>query len=145
MNHTTLDARQIELVQTSFATLARMADTAAKLFYDRLFEIAPEVRPLFRNDMQEQGRKAMVTLAFIVGSLRNLDAILPAVQSMAIKHVTYGVSAAHYRQLGEALDWVLAEGLGHQFTPEVRAAWSATYEVLANAMISAAYGRQAAA
>src|SRR4051794_6022357 len=89
--------RQIDLVQISFAKVSPIADTAARLFYDRLLEIAPEVRPLFNREMKEQGRKLMTTLALVTKGLKSLEAILPAARSLAAKHVSYGVKAEHYQ------------------------------------------------
>ncbi len=138
-------AAQIELVRDSFAKVVPIADQAAILFYGRLFEIAPEVRPFFKGELAEQGRKLMTTLALVVGSLRNLASVMPAVESLAVKHVSYGVEPAHYGQVGEALLWTLERGLGPDFTPEVKAAWAQTYRALSGAMIAAAYGNRAAA
>src|SRR5579862_4356115 len=114
---------QVDLVQSSFAKVAPIAETAAGLFYNRLFEIAPQTKPLFRTDMAEQGRKLMATLGVVVNGLKNLDAILPAARALAVKHVAYGVTAAHYKPVGEALIWTLEQGLGPDFTPEVKEAW----------------------
>jgi hemoglobin-like flavoprotein len=136
---------QIDLVQTSFAKVAPSADTAAGLFYGRLFEIAPETRPLFRGDMSEQGRKLMTTLGVVVNGLKNLDAILPAAKTLAVKHVGYGVTAAHYTSVGEALIWTLEKGLGPAFTTQTKEAWVAAYGALSSVMIAEAYGKEAAA
>jgi nitric oxide dioxygenase len=136
---------QIDLVQSSFAKVAPIADVAAELFYGRLFEIAPEAKPLFRGDMREQGRKLMTTLGVVVSSLKNLEAILPAVKALAVKHVAYGVAPAHYKPVGEALIWTLDKGLGESFTPATREAWLAAYGALSAVMIAEAYGSEAAA
>jgi hemoglobin-like flavoprotein len=135
---------QIDLVQSSFAKVTPIADTAARLFYEKLFEIAPEVRPLFNRDMKEQGRKLMTTLGLVTKGLKNLDAILPAARSLATKHVSYGVKAEHYQPVGDALLWTLEQGLGSDFTPEVRDAWLAAYATLSGAMIAVAYSKVAA-
>jgi nitric oxide dioxygenase len=142
---TTLTPAQIDLVQSSFAKVAPIADVAADLFYNRLFEIAPEVKPFFRHDMRQQGRKLMTTLGLVVGSLKNLDAILPAVKTLAVKHVGYGVVPAHYEYVGAALIWTLEKGLGEDFSPEARSAWLSTYTALSSVMIAEAYGVKAAA
>jgi len=110
---------QIDLVQSSFAKVAPISDAAAALFYGRLFEIAPRLKPLFRADTAEQGRKLMMTLGVVVNGLKNLDAILPAVKSLATRHVGWGVKAADYAPVGEALIWTLDKGLGPDFTAEV--------------------------
>jgi hemoglobin-like flavoprotein len=136
---------QIDLVQSSFAKVADIADVAAELFYGRLFEIAPEVQPLFRGDMREQGRKLMTTLGVVVGGLKNLDAIASAAKALAVKHVSYGVKAADYKPVGEALIWTLEKGLGEDFSPEVKTAWVSAYGVLSGVMIAEAYGKEAAA
>ena len=136
---------QIDLVQSSFAKVAPIADTAAALFYGRLFEIAPEVKPLFHGDMAEQRRKLMTTLGVVVNGLKNLDAVLPAARALAVKHVGYGVKAAHYAPVGEALIWTLDRGLGADFTSEVRSAWLAAYGAISGVMIAEAYGEQDAA
>ena len=85
---------------------------AAALFYGRLFEIAPAVKPLLRRDMTEQGCKLMATLGVVVNSLGNLEAVLPAASALAKRHVDYGVKAADYTPVGAALLWTLEQGLG---------------------------------
>jgi nitric oxide dioxygenase len=130
--------QQITLVQGSFAKVAPIADDAATLFYGRLFEIAPEVKPLFRSDMREQGRKLMTTLGMVVNGLSDLDELLPAVTTLALKHVGYGVTPEHYRPVGEALIWTLEQGLGEAFTAETRTAWLTAYGALSGAMIAEA-------
>lgn len=131
---------QVEMVQQSFSKVAPIADQAAALFYGRLFEIAPEVKPLFRGDMKEQGKKLMGTLAVVVGGLTRLDTILPAASALAKKHVAYGVKPTHYTPVGAALLWTLEKGLGPEWTPEVATAWTTAYTTLSGYMISQAYG-----
>ncbi|SRR5258707_14443227 len=137
--------RQIMLVQQSFAKVAPIADKAATLFYDRVFETAPQVRALFPDDMTEQKRKLMATLAVVVNGLSNLPAVLPAASALAKRHVAYGVVADHYPVVGAALLWTLEKGLGAGWNPELAAAWAAAYTTLADFMIAEAYGRTEAA
>ena len=129
--------QQIELVQTSFKKVVPIAGTAADLFYDRLFEIAPDVRPMFPQDMKEQKVKLMAMLGTAVTNLHRLDEILPAVKALGQRHKGYGVTAAHYAPVGAALLWTLEKGLGADFTPEVKAAWTETYTALAGVMTTA--------
>jgi len=136
---------QVKLVQESFAKIGPIADTAAALFYKRLFEIAPEIKTLFRGDMTEQKRKLMKTLTIVVNGLGNLDSILPAASALAKRHVAYGVRPTHYTPVGEALLWTLERGLGSEWTPDLRRAWSAAYTTISNFMIGEAYGFEAAA
>ena len=136
---------QVKAIQDSFKLVAPISEQAAALFYGRLFEIAPDVKPLFRGDMAEQGRKLMATLAVVVNGLADLDSILPAASALAKRHVAYGVVPGHYAQVGEALVWTLERGLGAHWTPELAAAWTAAYTTLSQFMIGEAYGRPAAA
>ena len=136
---------QITLVQQSFAKLAPLADQAAVLFYDRLFEIAPAVKLLFPADMTEQRRKLMATVAIVVNGLSNLESILPAASSLATRHVAYGARPEHYPVVGSALLWTLEKGLGEAWTRDVAAAWTAAYTLLSDFMINQAYGRPQAA
>jgi hemoglobin-like flavoprotein len=101
--------QQVSLVKESFAKVAPISEKAAALFYGRLFEIAPQVRPLFRGDMAEQGRKLMAVLATVVNGLSNLEAILPAASALAKRHVAYGVKVEHYGPVGAALLWTLEQ------------------------------------
>ncbi len=134
---------QIDLVQNSFKLVEPIADDAAALFYDRLFTLDPSVRPLFKHDMKEQGRKLMQTLSVVVKGLKRLDTILPAVQDLGRRHVDYGVKDEHYDTVGAALLWTLGQGLGESFTPEVEEAWTTAYGLLAGAMKEAAAEVQA--
>jgi len=133
--------KQVAQVQQSFAMVAPVADEAAARFYGRLFEIAPHLRPMFRGDIAEQGRKLMATLAFVVNGLTRLDTILPAASALAKRHVDYGVRPDHYRPVGTALLWTLERSLGPQWTPDLAAAWTAAYTTLTDYMIGEAYGR----
>ena len=134
---------QIKLVQDSFAKVAPISAQAAELFYGRLFEIAPQVRAMFPGDMTEQRKKLMATLAIVVQGLNNLDTILPAASALAKRHVSYGVEAAHYPVVGQALLWTLEQGLGPSWTPEVAAAWTSAYTTLSEFMIGEAHEKAA--
>ncbi len=129
---------QIALVQANWAKVAPSADSVAALFYGRLFEIAPEVKPLFKGDMTEQGRKLTQMLSVAVNGLNNLDKLVPAVQDMGVRHIDYGVKDEHYDSVGAALLWTLGQGLGEDFTPEAEEAWTITYTTLATVMKDAA-------
>ena len=125
---------QIELVQTTFKAVQPIADKAAELFYNRLFEIDPSLRHMFRGDMREQGRKLMQMLAVAVAGLQRFDQLLPAVEDMGRRHAGYGVRDEHYATVAEALLWTLGQGLGDAFTDDVREAWTAMYVAVATAM-----------
>lgn len=131
--------QQISLIQASWASVVPIQDTAAGLFYQRLFALDPAVRPMFKGDMQEQGRKLMKMLGTVVNSLTRLDELVPVAQDMAKRHVGYGVQPAHYDTVGAALLWTLEQGLGSAFTDDTRDAWATAYGILAGVMKEAAY------
>jgi hemoglobin-like flavoprotein len=127
----------IALVQDSFAKVAPIAETAAELFYGRLFELDPSLSALFKGDMVEQGHKLMGMIGAAVNGLNDLEGLVPVVQDLGARHGGYGVQAGHYGTVAEALLWTLGQGLGDGFTPEVEAAWTNVYTVLAETMIGA--------
>ena len=129
---------QKQLVQSTFAQVAPIAPKAAELFYGRLFELDPDLKPLFKGDMSEQGAKLMKTLGVAVAGLNDLDALTPVLQDLGRGHVAYGVQEAHYDTVGEALLWTLEQGLGDAFTPEAEEAWSEVYTLVATVMKEAA-------
>jgi hemoglobin-like flavoprotein len=133
-----LTSTQKALVQQSFAMIAPIADDAAALFYRRLFELAPELRPMFHSDMAEQRRKLMQMLSAAVKGLDRLEQLVPAVQDLGRRHQGYGVVEEHYETVGLALLWTLEKGLGEAFTFEVKQAWAAVYALLATTMKEAA-------
>jgi hemoglobin-like flavoprotein len=140
-----MNSDQVALIRHSFAQVRPIAQEAAALFYGRLFEIAPDVKPLFQGDLAEQGRKLMATLAIVVNGLSDLESILPAASALAKKHVSYGVRAEHYAPVGAALLWTLERGLGDDWTSDLGAAWTDAYTLLSEYMIDEAYGRCEAA
>ncbi|MEA2908903.1 MAG: hypothetical protein QOJ15_984 [Bradyrhizobium sp.] len=134
---------QVKLVQESFAKVAPISEAAAVLFYDRLFETAPSVRGLFPDDLAEQRKKLMATLAVVVNGLSNLSSVLPAASALAKRHVGYGAKPEHYPVVGAALLWTLEKGLGDAWTPELAAAWTAAYGTLSGYMIAEAWSQAA--
>src|SRR5512147_1064775 len=125
---------QIMLVKSSWAKVVPIAQTAARLFYGKLFDLDPALRPLFKGDMEEQGRKLMRMVGTAVNGLDRLDQIVPAVRDLGIRHAGYGVTDAHYDTVGAALLWTLEKGVGPASTSEMKAAWATVYAVLATVM-----------
>lgn len=128
--------QQIQLVQSTFQQIKPHADGVAQLFYQRLFELDPALRPMFKGDMARQRGMLMAMLGTAIHGLGNIDALLPQVQALGARHTGYGVTQAHYDTVGRALLDTLALGLGEGFTSSVREAWTATYTLLAGAMQS---------
>jgi hemoglobin-like flavoprotein len=133
-----LTAAQKDLVQNSFKSIATIADDAAILFYQKLFELDPSLKPMFRGDMAEQRKKLMQMLTAAVKGLDRLEQLVPVVQDLGRRHGAYGVQESHYETVGAALLWTLEAGLGRDFTPEVKEAWTAVYGLLATTMKNAA-------
>jgi hemoglobin-like flavoprotein len=134
---------QVKLVQQSFGQVVPIADKAAEIFYARLFEIAPAVKPLFHGDMAEQRRKLVAALAAVVSGLSDLPSVLPTASALAKRHVGYGARPEHYPVVGEALLWTLERGLGAQWNHQVADAWTAAYTTLSGYMIAEAYPQAA--
>jgi len=129
---------QVQLIKNSWAQVVPISDKAAELFYGKLFELDPSVRPLFKGDMTEQGQKLMKMINTAVNGLDRLEAIVPAVQQLGVRHIAYGVKDDHYDTVGAALLWTLDAGLGDAFTDDVKDAWATVYGLLADTMKAAA-------
>ena len=134
---------QVELVKSTWKMVLPIADTAADLFYEKLFELDPEVRVLFDDDMAKQKKALMAMIGSAVASLHQIESIVPAVQQLGVRHVGYGVVEGHYATVGEALLWTLEQGLGDAWTPQVKAAWVETYTILSTTMLDAAQAEAA--
>ena len=129
---------EVTKVRASFAQVVPIKEAAAGLFYNRLFELDPSLKPLFKGDIKEQGSKLMAMIGTAVAGLDRLESIVPAVQALGRRHAGYGVQAAHYDTVAAALLWTLEQGLGAAFTPDVKAAWTSAYGILAGTMKDAA-------
>ena len=129
--------RQISIVQSSFAEISPIPDRLATRFYNRLFQMAPNTRAMFPDDMADQKRKLVQTLAMVVESLRDLEPILPAVRILAIRHVSYGVRDEQYGLVGLVLIETLRDMLAARFDGELEQAWRDAYSLIATTMIDA--------
>jgi hemoglobin-like flavoprotein len=132
-----MDTEQVGLIKASWAKVVPIADTAADIFYNKLFELDGSLKAMFPADLSEQKKKLMQTLGRVVASLDDLPAVLPAVQDLGKRHVGYGVKPAHYATVGAVLLDTLQAGLGEAFTPPVKAAWTDAYGTLSKVMIEA--------
>lgn len=133
-----MSPEDIVLVQESWKAVVPIQAQAAGLFYNRLFELDPQLKSLFKSDINAQGARLMAMLNTVIAGLTRLDSILPAAQALAVRHVDYGVKPKDYETVGAALIWTLQQGLGPAFTPELQAAWTRTYGALSGVMIAAA-------
>ena len=129
---------QKQLIKDSWVHVLSIKEQAAKLFYKRLFDTYPELKPLFKSDMKEQGRKLIAMLNTIVNGLDNLEDLIEPLKKSGKAHAGYGVKAEDYKKVGDAFLWTLEQGLGDAFTPDVKEAWVAAYTAVASVMIEGA-------
>lgn len=130
--------QQLELVQSSWEKVVPIAKDAAALFYGHLFEVAPQVRSLFKDDIEAQGKKLMTIITTVVRGLKNFDRLEMAVWQLGRRHIAYGAVEGHYAVVADTLLWTLQQGLGAAFTKEVKEAWEAALAVIAGVMIAGA-------
>lgn len=129
-----MTSAEAQLIKDSFAKVAPIADQAAAIFYARLFELDPSLRALFHGSMAEQGKKLMSMIGVAVGGIDRLEALVPAVRQLGLRHAGYQVRDGHYETVAQALLWALEKGLGPEFTPATREAWGKLYWLLAETM-----------
>ena len=133
-----MSPEQRAIVHETWQQVVPIADTAAALFYERLFEIDPDVRTLFRHaDMANQRQKLIAAIGIVVDGLDRLDALVPTIAALGRRHAGDGVTDAHYDMVGAALLWTLERGLGEAWTPAVAGAWTAAYTTIADVMRAA--------
>jgi hemoglobin-like flavoprotein len=130
-------AGQRWLVQASWGKVVALAPHVAELFYDRLFELDPLLEDLFPADLAEQGTELMAAIGLAVERLEQPSSIAPCLEELSRSHVGYGLRTGHYVTIGDALLWTLEQSLAEDFTPRVKEAWQATYQLLSALMIEA--------
>lgn len=133
-----MNPKSTTLVRRTWQRVEAIAPAAAALFYDHLLTANPQLRPLFKGDMAQQGQRLMQMIGAAVARLDDLPALVPVLQDLARRHVGYGVREPHYAAVGQALLKTLADGLGAEFTPPVRDAWTEVYALISGVMVEAA-------
>jgi hemoglobin-like flavoprotein len=129
-----MTSEQKQLIRDSFPAIREMAGPVSLLFYGRLFALDPTLRPMFRQDIEVQGRKLMDMLTAVVDNLDQFEGLTPALGAMGQKHAGYGVRPEHYQTVSQALIWALGQALDTQFYPELKAAWLAVIEAVSMGM-----------
>lgn len=128
---------QINQVKWSWGQVAQLEPVVVGgLFYNRLFEIAPDVKPMFRSAIPEQSKKLMAMIGYVINKLDSLDEIQDEVGKLAKRHIQYGVKEEHYAVVGSALLWTLEKGLDRLWTDDLKNAWIRCYTILSSAMMS---------
>ncbi|MBK7543614.1 MAG: hemin receptor [Candidatus Competibacteraceae bacterium] len=133
-----MNQQAIDLLQDSWKKVERIAPQAAAFFYQNLFSADPSLKPLFKGDMADQGKKLMQMIGMAISTFNDQETLVPALQNLAKRHVGYGVRESQYATVGDALLKTLGQGLGGDFTPSVKQAWADAYGLMAAVMIAAA-------
>ena len=136
-----LSQDEIDLIRATHLRLSVNSQKAGEIFYHHLFDLAPDTEQLFVVDITSQAAKLMSTLGLVVSQLQNWRDLEPLVEDLALRHLAYGVQAEHYDDVGHALDRMMAEVLGNEYTDDVRAAWKRAYANLAHVMTEYAYNQ----
>jgi nitric oxide dioxygenase len=126
---------EVACIEETWQRVCATPEVVAALFYSRLFSTHPQLRPLFKGDLSEQGRKLMAAIGVVVASLRRPQLLHAAAEQLGRRHEGYGVRPEHYPAVGGALIWTLGKGLGAAFTPEIEKAWTQAFDVVASAML----------
>jgi len=129
-----MNVEQVQLVRDSLVDVRPLADRIAESFYAHMFEIAPYLRKLFTGNMKTQGTMLMTSLELAVSSLDDMESILPSVQALGERHVSYGVKKEYYPYAKESFLWALEKHLKEEFTPPLKKAWSEAFETLIEVM-----------
>lgn len=133
-----MTANEIHLVKYSWSVVERIDPVVAGgIFYKRLFESAPYLKPMFSESIPVQSKKLMTMISYVINRLDKLDTILEDVKQLARRHVKYGVQEEHYELVGAALLWTLEQALANLWTNEVKQAWANCYGLLSSAMLQA--------
>ena len=133
-----MNIEQVQLIRDSLTQVRPIADRIAESFYAHMFEIAPHLQRLFTGNMKTQGAMLMTSLELAVSSMDNMESILPSVQALGERHISYGVKKEYYRYAKESFLWSLEKHLKNEFTPTLRNAWSESFDTLIEMMIKAA-------
>jgi hemoglobin-like flavoprotein len=133
-----LTERQQQLIRASFERVLPVGETAAALFYERLFTLDPRLNALFKGGIDELGRKLMAMLRRVVDHSHCIGRLVPVLRELGRRHDSYGVTDRDYDTAAAALIWTLEQQLGADFTAETREAWTICCGILADEMKAAA-------
>jgi len=134
-----LTDRKILIVKTTWSYVISQPEMTGEMFYEKLFELNPALRAMFPTDMEQQVRKLIDMITYMVSRMQNMDGIQKDIDAMAVRHAGYGVQDAHYATVGQALMWVLENRLEAHWDEEARESWTELYALWADSMIRAAH------
>jgi len=126
--------KKIQLIRESWERIEPISEQVADIFYSTLFHNDPSVKPLFKDDIKQQGKKLMLMLSQVINLLDQPEKLIPAAQALGQRHVQYGVREEHYDSVGTALLETLEACLDKHFTPALKDAWQTAYNLLSQTM-----------
>lgn len=129
---------QVDLIRDTFFSVNTMSGPLASLFYGRLFALAPDLRPMFKGDLREQGQKLMAMIELCVDSANRLEELRPQLRELGRRHTGYGTQPDHYPVVGKALLWSLGQALEYRFDSAAKQAWTALLEEICREMLAGA-------
>ena len=129
---------RLPALRASFADATREPERFAIRFYERLFELAPSLRPLFPVEMKTQRQKLLQALTMMLRSLDKPEIVLPALRQLGVRHAGYGVQVRHYAIVGQVLVDTLAERASEPLDSSLRIAWATLYGWVAATMLEGA-------
>ncbi|TLV02206.1 globin domain-containing protein [Dyadobacter luticola] len=133
-----MTSRKILIIKTTWSYAIGLPEMTGELFYERLFELDPSLQAMFPPDMEQQNRKLIDMITYMVSHLQAMENVQRDIDAMAARHAGYGVRPEHYKTVGDALKWVLEQRLGDQWDEETREAWTELYDIWSTSMIRAA-------
>ena len=123
--------------------------TQGGLLYTTLFDLAPELRPVFsfgKLEGEEYERKKEFqganTFRTIEKTLEQFGTEISTkrLHAMGVRHKEkYGVLPVHYDIVGEALIRVVTQVFGDKLTPELKRIWVIGYGLIAHGMSDGVY------
>lgn len=133
-----MTSRQKQIIRQSFPAIREVAGPLSQLFYGRLFELQPGLRPMFRNDLAGQGLKLMEMLSTVVEHVDRLETLDPVLRELGKRHAGYGVLPQHYATVEQALLWSFGHAMEHEFDHELKCAWREVIAAVSAAMLEGA-------
>ena len=100
------------------------------MFYRRFFELAPETRSPFPNDLERQYLTLVDMMAAIIGALDRQELFQSITTYAGLRHARFGAKPAYFSAFGDALIWSLEQQFGASFTPELKEAWLTLYDAV---------------
>jgi hemoglobin-like flavoprotein len=145
---------QLRILQRSYSKIEPQAEQFGAMFYDRLFVIAPDIRPMFRTDLKAQQSKFMkvigevvqlhlrATVSLPVTAQASGEVTLPGAFWSGKLHAAYGVRMHDFEKMKEALVWALEQVLDGDMTPEIKDAWTTAYDIVVRSMQSGMHSKE---